>query len=312
MPATTTPAPQELRTHDGLRLAVRLDGPDSVDGRPPLTVVLAHCWTADREDWHHQVHDLLAAYGGRIRVLTWDARGHGDSDAAPTAACTIADLGRDLGDLLDAFAPTGRLVLAGHSIGGMTLMALAEQRPDLVERVDGVLFCATSSGGLDTVTLGIPGAGGTRVREQIPRLLATRARSLSRSKRRRTPLTERMIVRRYLFGDVKPPRDVGLVVDQIINCPPTTMEGFYRDLMGHERGPALAAYAGRPVTVVVGSADRLTAPRHARAIAAACPGARLLVAPGAGHMLTLERPRLVSTLLAELVDGAIAREALRR
>lgn len=303
MPNTAIPAPHELRTHDGLRLAVRVDGPADA----PLTVVLAHCWTADREDWHHQVHDLLAAYGGRLRVLTWDARGHGASDAAPVEACTIENLGRDLGDLLDAFAPTGPLVLAGHSIGGMTLMALAEQRPDLVTRTVGVLFCATACGGLDAITLGLPGTGGERVRAQIPRLLASRARLLSRSKRRRAPLTERAVVRRYLFGDLKPPRDVGLVVDQIINCPPATMEGFYRDLMRHDRGAACAAYAGTPVTVVVGSADRLTPRRFARAIAEASPGSRLLVVPGAGHMLPLERPRVVSDLLGELVDGALAR-----
>ena len=38
-------------------------------------VVLAHCWTADEEDWHYQVHDLLAAYGDSVRILTWDQIG---------------------------------------------------------------------------------------------------------------------------------------------------------------------------------------------------------------------------------------------
>ena len=144
-----------MKTHDGLELAVCPRGPDDA----PVTVVLAHCWTADMEDWQYQVRDLLDRFGHDVRVLTWDHRGHGASDPAPLRSCTIENLGRDMAEVIDQYAGTGRLVIAGHSIGGMATMALAEERPDILGRTDGVLFVSTSCGDLDKVTLGLPEAG---------------------------------------------------------------------------------------------------------------------------------------------------------
>ena len=298
-----------MRTHDGLELAVCVRGRDDA----PVTVVLAHCWTADMDDWHYQVRDLLDTFGHDVRIVTWDHRGHGASDAAAPRDCTIENLGRDMADVIDRHAGTGRLVIAGHSIGGMATMALAGQRPDIVARTDGVMFVSTSSGELDTVTLGLPEAG-RWVKAQIPRVLAARARLLSRKVRRRSPRIEAEVVHRFLFGRPMRLRDCGLVIDQLINCPPATMAGFYRDFMTHDRAAALAAFDGIPARVLVGDRDVLTPVAHARRIAAGIDTARLLIAPGAGHMLPLERDRLVSDELVGLVNAALgsirAREAV--
>jgi len=291
-----------MRTHDGLELHVKTYGPDDA----PLTVVLAHCWTADVRDWHYQVHDLLAAYGHEVRILTWDHRGHGQSDAAEIDTCTIPALARDMGNVIDAYAPDGPLVLAGHSIGGMTMMALADERPDIVSRARGALFVSTSSGRLGTVTLGLPEIAAARVRSTLPRVLALRAALHSRTRRRRAPAIERQIVRRFLFGENMRLSDQGLVVDQLINCPPATMEGFYRDFLVHDRLEALAAYDGVPTRVLVGDRDVLTPVPHARRLSGGIADARLLIVPGAGHMLTLECSDLVSTQLVELVDEALS------
>lgn len=290
-----------MRTFDGLDLHVRTHGPEDA----PVTVALAHCWTADTEDWHYQVDELQREFGHEVRVLTWDHRGHGRSDRAPLHSCTIHHLARDMGDVIDAHASPGRLVLAGHSIGGMAMMALAEERPDLLERVDGALFVSTSSGRLDTVTLGLPEVH-PLARAAIPRILGARAALLSRRQRWEQPRIERMVVRRFLFGEPKRLRDQGLVVDQVIRCPPETMEGFFRDFSDHERTDATKAYDGIPTRVLVGDRDLLTPVPHARRLASAIRGARLLIAPGAGHMLTLERHELVSAELVDLVRGALA------
>jgi pimeloyl-ACP methyl ester carboxylesterase len=188
----------------------------------------------------------------------------------------------------------------------MTIMALPEERPDLLPRIEGLVFVATSSGGLDTVTLGLPEMGPV-LRKQLPRVLATRARLLTRAERRRTPSIERMVVNRFLMGTPLRLRDAGLVVDQLASCAPATMSGFYRDLMGHERTDGLKAYDGIPTTVMVGSADVLTPPAHARRLASAIAGARLLVLPGAGHYLPLERDEAVSAELVAAVERVLAR-----
>ncbi len=292
-----------LETHDGLRLHVRCDGPDDA----PLTVVLAHCWTSDHDSWRYQVRDLRSAFGHAIRIVAYDHRGHGQSDATSRATATVENLGRDLSDLIDAYAPTGDLVLAGHSIGGMTIMELAARRPELfAARVKGVCFVSTSAGDLHTVSLGMPELG-PWARDRIPFVLAFRSRTLSRKRRLRAPIIESIVVKRFLFGDQMRLRDHMLTVEGLVNCPGDTMTGFFEDLMRHDRSaPLAAALAGIPVLVLVGDKDVLTPVGHARRLSAAIPGSRLVVSPGAGHMLPLERDRHVSDMLESLVSAALA------
>lgn len=300
---------EAITTYDGLRLHVTVHGPADA----PLTVLLSHCWTADESDWHYQVRDLLSRYGHGIRVVTWDHRGHGQSDPAVEADCTIPHLARDIGTVIDAVAPDGPFVIAGHSVGGMAITAVPEERPDLMPRIAGVLFVSTSGGDLHTVTLGLPEMG-PFVRDRLPFVLATRARLLSRSKRQRFPVIERQVARRILLGRPQRPRDVGHVVDQLINCSPETMSGFFKDMMLHDRVGGLSAFDDIPTTVLVGTRDRLTPPDHAAKLAGGIRGARLLVAPDAGHYLTFERSSLVSDELSALIDLALdlgARDAGR-
>lgn len=299
MTATTVP----FTTYDGLNLCVRLDGPEDA----PVTVVLVHCWTGDHDTWRYQVRDLRSTFGHAIRILAYDHRGHGASDETPREDATIENLGRDLSDLIDRFAPRGELVLAGHSLGGMTIMELAAARPELFgERVRGVCFVATSSGDLHTVTLGLPDLG-PRLKKALPYVLAFRSMTLSRRQRLRAPIVESMIVRKFLFGKPMRLRDHMLTVEGLVNTPGASMTGFFEDLMDHDRLEGLeAALAGIPTFVLVGTCDLLTPPRHARKLAAGIPGARLVLSPGAGHMLPLERDEHVSQIIEQLVDGALA------
>lgn len=290
-------------SEDGLRIHVTVRGREDA----PLTVLLSHCWTAEESDWHYQVTDLLARYGHDVRIITWDHRGHGRSDRASEAACTIPHLARDLGLVVDTYASEGPLVIAGHSVGGMTITALPEERPDLVPRIVGAMFVSTTSGELGKVTLGLPAAAGPVLRDRLPFILANRSRMLSLSRRERFPVIERQIAKRFLFGSPARPRDVGHVVDQLIHAWPETMSGFFKDMMAHDRIGNLAAFDDVPTTVLVGSRDLLTPPEHAGKIAQGIRGARLLVAPGAGHYLPFERRELVSTELCALVDRALAR-----
>jgi pimeloyl-ACP methyl ester carboxylesterase len=180
------------------------------------------------------------------------------------------------------------------------LMALAEQRPELFDRVVGAAFVATSSGRLDTVNLGLPDIG-PRLKAQIPRILAFRSRTLTKKARRRAPIIERQVVRRFLIG--KPLRlvDAAVTVEGIISSPGATMVGFYEDAIKHERTAALKVYDGIPTQVLVGTRDVLTPPEHAHRIADNVDGAVLTIAPDAGHMLPLERDELVTGVLIRLI-----------
>ncbi len=118
--------------------------------------MLVHGFALDRRTWHFQRRFLAQLADPTVRQVIYDQRSHGRSERAPRASCTIDQLGRDLDAVLRALAPDGPLVLVGHSMGGMTIMALAEQRPELfAERVLGVAFLATSAG--EVRSGGLPG-----------------------------------------------------------------------------------------------------------------------------------------------------------
>ncbi|NBH08447.1 alpha/beta fold hydrolase, partial [Amycolatopsis sp. SID8362] len=153
---------------DGAALHVAESGPAS----SAVTLVLVHGWTQDHRTWDF----VLPHLDPGVRVLRYDLRGHGGSAHARPGSATIARLADDLAELIASRVPEGPVVLAGHSMGGMTLMVLAERHPSLVrDRLAGAAFVATSSGDMDKLTLGFPGLAGrsvTRLEPRLARLLA--------------------------------------------------------------------------------------------------------------------------------------------
>ncbi|MFD1148607.1 alpha/beta fold hydrolase [Saccharothrix hoggarensis] len=265
-------------TSDGTALHVVDTGP--VDAA--LTSVLLHGWTLDHTSW-----DLVAA-GLPGRVLRYDHRGHGRSAPAPVGTATIERCADDLAELIAARVPTGRIVLAGHSMGGMTIMALAEQHPSLLDRVAGVALVATSSGELAGSTLGLPGAAG-RAFLAGEKLVNRRIARFRRPELLKRTEVARPGLRWLLFGRRPSWRHVALTAAMVGRCHPVSMVGFRDSLNDHDRRKALAELAGVPSVVLAGTEDRLTPLRHARVLADELPHAELTIYPGAGHMLPLER-----------------------
>src|SRR6195952_5859933 len=143
LPAPTGPPPPGSRTvttDDGVPLHVEVDeGPAGA-----ITVVFSHRFTARLAEWDLQ----RAAVRDRARLVLWDQRGHGRSGWTRLTRATVDRTGQDLAEVLDAVVPTGPVVLAGHSLGGMTIMALARRRPELFgDRVVGGFLLATPAGG---------------------------------------------------------------------------------------------------------------------------------------------------------------------
>ncbi|ACU70420.1 alpha/beta hydrolase fold protein [Catenulispora acidiphila DSM 44928] len=309
---------------DGAELHVEEDG--AADA--PVTLVLAHGWTLSTRAWRAQAEALAAA--GDVRVLRYDQRGHGRStqgdawlSGVPAADAdrfgpgpSVDQLGGDLAAVLDQLVPSGPVVLAGHSMGGMTIMALADQRPALFAvggRVAGVLLTNTSSGGLSRLTLGFPEVVAKPVRRSIIKTLRKIAAKPGKADafRAKQSTSARLAVAqtRWLLFGRKAPRAAIVECNEIIKtCPSATLAGFFPALMTHEKRTALKALGGAEVEVVASSRDRLTPAAHARRLAEAIPGARLTVVPGTGHMLPMERPQVVSSLLTKLIAAARARE----
>jgi 3-oxoadipate enol-lactonase len=111
-------------TDDGCRLAYALSGPEAA---PPL--VLSNSLGTDRGLWAGQI----AAFSRRHRVLAYDTRGHGGSDA-PSGDYALDRLGRDVVSLMDD-ARIAHADIAGVSIGGITALWLGVHAPGRVRRV---------------------------------------------------------------------------------------------------------------------------------------------------------------------------------
>jgi pimeloyl-ACP methyl ester carboxylesterase len=108
-------------------------------------VVLAHGVSATRR---YVVHGSPALARAGHRQITYDARGHGESDPAPEGAGYGYDeLADDLERLIDAEVGEGKLVLGGHSMGAHTVVAYALRHP---ERLAGLIVIGPVQMGLPT------------------------------------------------------------------------------------------------------------------------------------------------------------------
>ena len=287
---------------DGTRLRVEEQG----DPTAPVTVVLVHCYALNRHDWDPVRPGLAAACGGPVRVLSYDQRGYGDSDPATAEDSTLARLGDDLAELIAERVPSGPVVLAGHSMGGMVLMALAERHPDLVrERVAGAVFVATACSDLRVLSLGLPGplAGAVHGLERLGVGLLC---ALGREVMTRHPRAIEPFVRWLVFGMGARAADVAAVARMAAGCRPSTLLTFRSTFDEHDRRDALAAFDGSPAAVLVGDRDRLTRPGHAATIAEWLPGSRLVILAGAGHMLPHERTAEVVEAIGRVTGEALA------
>ncbi|MFC4465157.1 alpha/beta fold hydrolase [Streptomyces xiangluensis] len=275
----------------------------------PVTVVFSHGYCLSQDSWHFQ----RAALRGVVRTVYWDQRSHGRSgrgvaqvqDGVPL---DIEQLGRDLKAVIDAAAPEGPLVLVGHSMGGMTVMALADQYPDLIrERVVGVGLVGTSSGKLGEVNFGLPVAGVNAVRRVLPgvlKALGQRAELVEKGRRATADLFAG-IIKRYSFAsrDVDPA--VARFAERLIEGTPIDVVAeFYPAFTDHDKTEALAYFAELPVLVLSGVKDLVTPSEHSEAIADLLPDAELVLVPDAGHLVMLEHPEVVTDRLADLLTRA--------
>jgi pimeloyl-ACP methyl ester carboxylesterase len=287
-----------VRGADGTPLHVVQTGPAS-----GATVLLAHGWTLDETCWAPVAGLVGEALPGH-RVLRYDHRGHGRSGAVDPSTMTLEQLADDMAAVIAQTVPTEKLVIAGHSMGGMTAMALAERHPELVaERVAGLALVATASGGLADLTLGLPAGLSAVVAAGEQRLYGTKGWR-GRAELSTHPRLIRPGIRWLLLGPHPEREALRTTTEVIAHCRPQTVSGFRPTLSAHERDAALAAYSQVPVHVMAGTKDRLTPPRFARRIREALPDSELTIFPEAGHMLPLERAAAVAARIGTLARAA--------
>ena len=288
---------------DGVPLHVEIDEPDpeQATGDKP-TVVFAHGYTLSQKAWVLQRRAFTAA---GYRVVLFDHRSHGQSEIAPDDSCTIDQLGRDMHSVVAEAVPDGHLMLVGHSMGGMAVMSMAEQFPDLVrERVVAAAFVATSAGGQNMMSLGFGQFVGRLLGRLGPRFLkrlGTR-QELVDAARRLGRDVEDLIVDHYSFASPVSRETVRYTADMIMSTPLSVMADFLPSIDVHDKRTALERFHGVETLVVNGMQDLLTPPDHSEAIVRLVPGAEHVVVEDAGHIIMLEHPEVLTEQLLELAE----------
>jgi pimeloyl-ACP methyl ester carboxylesterase len=291
---------------DGVGLYYEEVGPIDAE----LTVLFVHGYTLTLESFYFQRAALWEQFGPRIRMVFYDHRSHGRSDRSDRAHSTIDQLGRDLESILQALAGTAPIVLVGHSMGGMTVLALADRRPDVFgPQVVAVALLSTSAGKMANLTLGLP-AVLARVGGPVVPLVLRGARSQARLVERGRAMgtdVAWVITRRLSFAspDVDP-ATVEFLSSMIAATRIEVIADFYPAVMSHDKEAAVPVLRAIPVRVLCGDHDLLTPLSHSEELAAMLPDAKLIVVADAGHVVQLERPDEVDAMLTDLVAGALS------
>lgn len=293
--------PVTVRTNDGVDLYAEIEELPGAEGTAALTVIFCHGYALNLDCWYFQ----RRAFAGQARMVFYDQRSHGRSARAPKESCTIDQLGDDLARVIEETAPEGPLVLIGHSMGGMSVLAYAARhQEEFAERVLGVALLATSAGDMREVTLGAPGVFGKIVNRAVPTIVS----ALSRVPRlvdhgRRTDLNH-AITRRYSFASKVPRARVEFVAEMLASTPIDVVGDFLPMFSVHDKYEALDQLAEVDVVIMCGEDDLITPVEHSRQIARRLPAADYVELPECGHMLCIEYPDVVNKSLRELIDRA--------
>ena len=308
-PKTSTPfgtlrgVSHDVIANDGTLIYAEVDTPADFDPVTMPTFVFSHGYALNHDTWHYQREVLRPM----ARLIFWDQRAHGRSQRGPTGSHHIDQLGKDLAAVVAQLAPVGPLVLVGHSMGGMTVMSMAADFPELfAARVIGVALLGTSAGGLNDVLLGLPVVIARLAHEFVPVVAPTliQQRDVIEFSRQRSNDLTKLLTRRYSFASPVSP-EVANFAFGMINATPIDVVGeFLPTFDQHDKRAALATMSGIETLVMVGTKDAMTPVEHSYEIIRRVPHAELVLLADTGHMLMLERPAEVNEELVALLQRA--------
>jgi pimeloyl-ACP methyl ester carboxylesterase len=265
--------------------------------------VFVHGFCLDMGTFHFQRKALTRE--GDYRMVFYDQPGHGRSGRISTGEYTLPMLARTLHTVINETVPEGPIVLIGHSMGGMTIMALAEDHPELFgDRVQGVVFISTSAGNLEEVNFGMPDILARFSRHLMPLVTSTgrlTGGAIDAARRASSDLAW-LLTRKYGFGSNNAdPALVSYVERMNARTSTEVVARYLRALYSHARFPALEALSEVRVLAVCGERDALTPLSHSEEIARVLPKSKLVVVPEAGHVSLLEFPEIVNEAIDDFV-----------
>lgn len=245
------------------------------------TVLLAHGMWCDAG----MFTEVASGLADRARVLVPDFRAHGRSEV-PSSVWTVADLADDLAAILDLLE-VGKVVLGGFSMGGMASIEFALKYP---ARLNGLMLIGTSASAEDLLrTAEINSLARIIKFTGAPRFMPAEA-----SKRTFSPAFRR-----------KNPREINRWESVIRAMPKQALIQGLKAVAGRRALLDQIHEIKAPVVVVSGAADEIMKPKLSEAMHRRIPGSTLVVYPGVGHAVPMERAGEVANLISAMVNGEL-------
>lgn len=268
---------RSVRSDDGTELHVRVFGPD---GAP--TIVLSHGYAVAWRFWHYQIRALSEEF----RVVAYDQRGHGRSAPAASGDYTMLALGRDLAAVIeDAATDSARVVVVGHSMGGMAVLALAQEVPAIIGReIAGAVLVNTAP---KCVRLSTSLASVIAALGSFEEIIGLRKRG------KRLPIATHasdvgyLLTRALGTGGSASPAQIAFLEGLIIDSPNDVRAALARTFVGMDLNDAIAKLTV-PTVVVSADCDVITPATQSRELVERLPDATLVELCGAGHALPVE------------------------
>lgn len=316
---------------DGAALQVEEVGPPDA----PLTVVFVHGWALRMGSWYFQRRGLAGpdfgvaatpvaaevgaettppaagtlpsvAPGRPVRMVFYDQRSHGRSSRGPDPHPSVDLLGQDLAAVLATAAPHGPIVLIGHSMGGMSVMALAGADPQFfAARVAGVGLLSTSATQTPSAEIGKIFLRGSNPVVKVVSTVAARYSTLLERTRPVAKDAVWLLTRQLGFARRDIPTSLIDYLDEMLtDTPIEVIADFVPGVLAHDQTAALPALVGIPSLVLCGDSDRITPSAQSRFIAAALPDAEFVLVAKAGHLAMMEAPEETNAALRRLLRRA--------
>jgi pimeloyl-ACP methyl ester carboxylesterase len=286
----------EVITPDGVVVHTEVDEGPSDD----FTLVFVHGYGLNLDCWHFQRRH----FRGRLRQVFYDQRSHGRSSRSEAELCRIPQLADDLYQVFQEVVGDAPVIMIGHSMGGMTIMRLAQSRPELFgSQILGVALFSTSAGELldHSPIRGIPGRTFHRVAEPVMAGLNRIPELVAQGRRAGSDLGY-VVTRRLAFGPEVPTSYVDFASEMLAQIPLEVVADYYPAFAELDEFRALEILSTVPTVVVGGVNDVITPIEHTARIIDLLPKAEAIRVENCGHLGMIEKHEIFNDALDRLID----------
>lgn len=282
---------------DEFSVAAYVAGP----GDAAVTIVFVHGFTLAAESYFLQVKHVREKWPA-VRCVLMDLRGHGETGEVPSEWCNVEGAANDVMAVISQLAPTGHVILVGHSLGGHVVLDVirrASQR--LLSRLQGVILIATSIESLSAQ--GIPRLLGTKLGTRVFETMEQAPEKVDELRAEAAKLLAPALAATVFKRIGTPYNLVKFHAEMINRTPLATFVGFFDDLAKNSEVHAADRLADLPGFILVGNDDHVTPFSQSERIKELWPSAELRKCDKCGHMMILEAPELVNEAIDSLLGA---------